>query len=237
MPLIHTLASYINDDGRFSGLSGIQADQRDFSPFLVHFTSHRSMEILRKAIELKALPKDVHCLLDAADSESIETVKKIAESKSLLPSRPRNKDGNEHQISECICFSECNISGIISHAERYGRFGFVFRKSDLFDLGCKPCLYVDEEIYTLISRKFIRDAIDKPEGRLYSLANIYNPPGHGKVQDFTHEREWRLFRYLSFDDVLPIMVIAPSLYTNEISSLFDYVDNIIPLDYLYQMGA
>lgn len=237
MPLIHTLASYIKDDGKFSGLSGIQADQRDFSPFLVHFTSYRSMEILRSAIELEALPKDIHHLLNAADSESIAIVRKITESKSLLSSKPRNKDGTEQQISKCICFSECNISGIISHSERYGRFGFVFRKSDLFRLGCKPCLYIDEEIYTFISKNFSSDDITTPTGRLYSLANIYTPPGHGKVQDFTHEREWRLFQDLSFDAVSPIMIIAPSQYTNEVSSLFASVDNIVPLDYLYQMGA
>ncbi|WP_075062214.1 hypothetical protein [Ornatilinea apprima] len=237
MPLIHTLASYIKGDGEFSGLSGIQADQRDFSPFLVHFTSYMSMEILRRAIELEALPKDIHQLLSVADNESMNIVRRISESNSLLSSKPKNKDGTEQQISKCICFSECNISGIISHAERYGRFGFIFSKSVLFGLGCRPCLYVDEEIYTIISKNFSSDDITTPTGRLYSLANIYTPPGHGKVQDFTHEREWRLFQDLSFDVASPIMLITPSQYASEVSRLFDSVDNIIPLNYLYQMGA
>jgi len=237
MPLIHTLSSYIKSDGSFSGLSGIQADQRDFSPFLVHFTSYRSMEILRSVIQLEALPKDIHHLLEVADNESMEIVRKIAESKSLLFSKPKNKDGIEQQISKCICFSECNISGVISHAERYGRFGFVFRKRDLFGFGCRPCLYVDEEIYTFISQNFASEDITTPTGRLYSLSNIYTPPGHGKVQDFTHEREWRLFQDISLDNISPIMIIAPSQCADEVSSLFDYTDNIIPLDYLFQMGA
>jgi hypothetical protein len=237
MPLVHTLASYIKENGNFSGLSGIQADQRDFSPFLVHFTSYRSMDILRKAIELKALPKDIHNLLNIADSESIEVVRKIASSEKLLSSKPKNKDGVEQQISKCICFSECNISGIISHAERYGRFGLVFRKNDLFNLGCRPCLYVDNEIYTLISENYANADITTAPGKLYSLANLYTPPGHGKVQDFTHEREWRLFQDLGFDTISPIMIITPSQYSDEVSGLFLDTSNVVPLDYLYQMGA
>lgn len=237
MPLIHTLASYIKDDGNFSGLSGIQADQRDFSPFLVHFTSYKSMDILRRALELKAIPKDIHQLLNVADIESFEIVRKIADSEKLLSSKPKNKNGTEQQINKCICFSECNISGIISHSERYGRFGFVFKKSDLFNLGCRPCLYVDEEIYTFISKNFAVDDITTPSGRLYSLANIYIPPSHGRVQDYTHEREWRLFQDLSFGTVCPIMVISPSQYSDDVSDLLSFKSNVVSLDYLFQMGA
>lgn len=237
MPLLHTIASYIKDDGIFSGLSGIQADQRDFSPFLVHFTNYKSMEVVRKALELKAIPEDIHGLLNNADKESMAIIMRIAESNSLLASKPKNKDGDEQKINRCICFSECNISGIISHAERYGRFGFIFTKSNLFNIGCRPCVYVDEEIYALISECFSRDSINEPSGKLYSLANIYTPPGHGKVQDYTHEREWRLFTDLDFNTVPPIMIITPSQYVNEISELFNFVKIILPIDYLFQMGA
>ena len=50
---------------------------------------------------------------------------------SLQPAAPSEKDG----IDKCICFSECNLPGLINHCERYGRFGFVFRKNVVFGLG------------------------------------------------------------------------------------------------------
>lgn len=237
MPLIHAFANYATNSGTFSGLSGIQADQRDYSPFLIHFTSYAKMEVLRNALKLNANALEIKTLLDQADLESAEIVSSIACSQTIRNSKPQNKDGTTHNISECVCFSECNISGIISHAERYGRFGFVFNKNELFCLGCRPCIYVDEEIYTLISKNNSSDPIDSPGGRLYSLSNIYVPSGCGKVQDYTHEREWRLFSPIDLTKIKPIMIIAPNEYIPNISELFPGIKIFLPIDFLFLMGA
>ena len=80
--------------------------------------------------------------IEVADKKSFEIVKKIHRSMSLQPAAPSEKDG----IDKCICFAECNLPGSINHCERYGRFGFVFRKNVVFGLGGRPAIYADNDI-------------------------------------------------------------------------------------------
>lgn len=74
----------------------------------------------------------------------------------LRTSTPSEKDG----IMPCICFSECNLPGLVNHCERYGRLGFVFKKDTIFALGGRPTVYVDKDIYALIAQRFKNSAND-----------------------------------------------------------------------------
>lgn len=213
-----------------SGLKGIQSNQNDWSRYLVHFTTAHAMKNL-KGYPLVNMysPEDLYNELKKADKESFDTVKKIQKSMELRPSSPSKKDS----IQECICFSECNLSGLINHSERYGRFGFVFSKETIFSLGGRPTMYVDNDIYSIFASEF-KNSSDEIKRRIFSLANVYTPSGEGKVQDFTHEREWRLFSSLSLTKYVPEVVFCPSEYYDQISPLFNSIT--IPLDILEQWG-
>lgn len=89
---------------------------------------------------------------------------------SLQPAAPSEKDG----IDKCICFSACNLPGLINHCERYGRFGFVFRKNVVFDLGGRPAIYVDNDIAPILKKfdflsKFIKNFFDFISVRLFKM--------------------------------------------------------------------
>lgn len=75
------------------------------------------------------------------------------------------------------------------------------------------------------------------ERRLYGLAARCTPPGHGFIQDLTHEREWRLFDDLLLSSGTPAFVIAPSLYTLHMKNIFGDDKLVIPIDILLEWGA
>src|SRR4051794_25950685 len=106
MSLLHGLAAH----GR-GHLSGIQAAQRDWSPFLAHFTSWSAMRDLRCAVKDHRSPQEVGALLEAADDQSWETVQKIFASGCLRAASPGEKNG----LPPCICLSECTLPGLLSH--------------------------------------------------------------------------------------------------------------------------
>ena len=225
MGIIHTVLPF--KDG---GLRGIQACQRDWSNYLVHFTCAATMHTLKKfPCRIKFSPKTLAKKIEAADKKSFKIVKKIHRSMSLQPATPSEKDG----IDKCVCFSECNLPGLINHCERYGRFGFVFRKDAIFALGGRPAIYVDKDMYAKIAAQY-REATTLEERRLFSLANLYSPPGEGAIQDFTHEREWRLFSELSLISNPPEAILCPRQYYNEVFELFKLT--IIPIDLLDEWG-
>jgi hypothetical protein len=216
-----------------SGLKGIQASQRDWSPFLVHFTQYGAMEGVRRLSLAACTAKDVAQQLREADEQSFKTVKTIFSSGRLLARSPSDKDG----LPKCVCLSECNISGLIGHAERYGRFGFVFRKDRLFREGGRPCAYLSTDEYARLSDLYQANPDDPATKRLHGLANVYTPPGEGRVQDYTHEREWRIFDDISFSGVPPVLYLAPFEYCADVQTLAGQSRVVIPLDLLFEWGA
>ena len=213
-----------------SGLNGIQACQRDWSNFLVHFTCAKAMTSLKQYPCKKAItPNELSKKMDEADQNSFEIVKKIQKTMSLQPFTPSEADG----IDKCVCFSECNLPGLVNLCERYGRFGFVFRKNDIYALGGRPVIYVDRNIYAKIAAQY-READDPDERKFFSLANVYSPPGDGEIQDYTHEREWRLFSELHLTHNPPVAVLCPQKYYNDMLELFKVM--VIPLDLLDEWG-
>lgn len=228
MGVIHDLAAHAG-----SGLRGIQATQRDWSPFVGHFTSYRAMETLRHAATPGTSPEEVARLLSVADCKSAEVVASIAKSHILRPSSPSPPDG----IPACVCLSECCLPGLLGHCEQFGRFGFMFRKSALFALGARPCAYVDREGYGEIAKLGRPPATTNAAiGKLFGLANVYAPPGHGRIQDFTHQREWRLFADLDLTASSPEMIVAPRSYIQRVRCWFPQVDIVIPIDTLHEWG-
>lgn len=260
MSIFHTLNCFSEH-----ALTGIQSQQRDWSPYLVHFTKWSAMEKFRTLFDqsgpssglcVPELPKYVRQLIDEADRESFKTFCDIVNSGSIRASIPRGKP----EGSTCVCLAECNLPGLISHSERYGRFGFVFEKSDIVPspVMARPCLYVDREVYGLFTKMHPEDEACRSElERVLLLANVYACPGMGQIQDYTQEREWRTpdslsLRYLK-------AVICPQKYHECVSKALvawacrEKLDDenetentpppsplsipIIPIDMLFQWGA
>ena len=254
MPLTHTLDAFSKD-----GVFGCQCQQRDWSPYLVHLTSWEAMTPLREALYKKnkyyasMLPKIIHRKLATADQQSFGVFQKIMKGGFLKCGSPSEKK----HLPECVCFAECNLPGLISHAERYGRFGFVFEKLDLFQvLGARPCLYLERTMYNDI--KSCKCATPLLHDHLFGLSNIYDPI-HRKKQDYTHEREWRVFADVPLLGRLKA-VLCPKEYVSlvvgelngwiarerelakEKGSASDSVPDastipVIPMDMLFEWGA
>jgi hypothetical protein len=228
MALLHHLAAY----GR-GNLTGVQAAQRDWSPFVAHFTTSSAMSDLRAAVRQHKTAQDIEGLFEIADARSWDTIGKILESNHLRISSPSEKDA----LPPCVSLSECTLPGLMSHCERYGRFGFVFSKRSIFDAGGRPCLYVGRDEYRVLALQGRNKTVDSPEGRLYALSNVYEPPRAGaKLQDYTHEREWRIFQQIDLSVTKVVAMLAPAKYTGKLSKRIEDVP-IVPIDTLFQWGA
>jgi hypothetical protein len=143
----------------------------------------------------------------------------------------------KHALPPCVCLSECTLPGLVSLCERYGRFGFVFSKRAIFAAGGRPCLYVGRSEYTALATLGRDRPADTPEGRLYALANVYEPPRSGaKAQDYTHEREWRVFSDVDLSITPPSALVAPSAYAAQLLALLVGIP-VIPIDMLFSWGA
>ena len=228
MSTLHVLSAYT-----LGNLTGQQAAQRDFSPFVVHFTNWTAMAPLRSAVKDVRSCSEIASLLGAADQRSYEIAKLILGSKRLLARSPNER----HQVPPCVCFSECNLPGLIAHSERYGRFGFAFHKADLFRLGARPCLYMGESEYAAIAQLGRGKPVETPEGRLFGLSNVYVPPhSTNRVQDYTHEREWRLFGDVDLTLARPATLLAPSSHVAELQGVWPDTP-VVPIDMLFSWGA
>lgn len=215
------------------GVTGVQASQRDWSPYVVHFTSWAAMAPVRTLVRDKVDAQSARHLLAEADESSCAIAEKIGASAKLFASSPSDKD----QVPACVCVSECTIGGLISHAERFGRFGIVLRKSEFYAAGGRPCVYVDRECYRVLAEIGRGKDTATDEGRLFGLANVYSPPGDGQIQDFTHEREWRHFGSLDLSETIPSALLCPRAFVGRVRAAFSGIDVVIPIDELFRWGA
>lgn len=221
MSLIYDLKAL----GTQHSVATMQDMQRDYSPYLVHLTSWGFNKDVRDALKAQIQPVEIAAGIRQADKMSFDVFQKIVESGELKCSSPRK----EEDMPECVCLSECTLSGVIGHSERYGRFGFVFEKHDMFGLGGRPCVYVDDDVFGCIDANRNKD---KRFGKAFGLANVYRPSGFGRVQDFTVEREWRVFEPVPVDKA--VAIVCPSEYFNQVRSLITKDIPIFPLDMLYR---
>ena len=211
--------------GTQHGVATIQDMQLDYSPYLVHLTSYGFNKDVREALKAQIQPLDVADGIRMADKLSFDVFKVIVGSGELQCGSPQK----DEEMPGCVCLSECTLSGVIGHSERYGRFGFVFEKSGIFHLGGRPCIYVDDEVYGYIDAHKDKDA---KLNKAFGLANVYRPSGFGRVQDFTHEREWRIFQPLSLNEA--VAIVCPSEYFDQVRQLIKKDIPILPLDMLYR---
>jgi hypothetical protein len=228
MATIHDLVEYAN-----SGLQGAQSAQRDWSPYLVHLTSWDAMSGVRTAIKDCKSAKEVKGLIEEADRRSFDVVKLIAGSASLRATQAQTEEGKLDRV----CLTECTLTGLLGHCERFGRFGWVFTKQSIHAAGGRPCCYVEDDLYTALSRQGKAEDAEDSWKRLWSLSNVYRPPGAGQVQDFTHEREWRVFREIDLTATAPVAVIAPTDFVDRMKQCFPSVSLCVPLDLLHRWGA
>ena len=227
MALIYDLARFAE-----SGMKAMQGAQRDWSPYLVHFTQAASLKSVQGLFDgLYTDPKRVKQCLDYADRESSKIAAKIITSGALRAFPIKGKETNS-----CVCFSECTLPGLFGHSERFGRFGFVFEKSYIFSLGGRPMAYVDGDAYGWLKTCHEKDST---ANRIWRFSNVYCPVGSGKVQDFTIEREWRVFDNVSLGDKLRA-VIVPNVYIGQVGRLLQdhsIEAPILPIDMLYDWGV
>lgn len=239
-----------------SNLTAMQAAQRDFSPYLVHFTSYKAMKAVRnfvfKEFPSQAVPteqkkpstlisqlaKEVARKLKVADSHSFDVVKQILQQATIKIFSPNPKE----EIPECVCLSQCTFPGLIGHSERFGRFGFVFSVEDIFKLGGRPSLYVDQAFYGFLDKHATAenqsDRIAEIE-HYWPFFNVYIPPKNGRVQDYTLEREWRVLQNIELKGILKAM-IAPEDYVNALQkqlAQYELSVPILPIDMLYKWGV
>lgn len=214
------------------GLAGLQAGQRDWSPYVAHFTTWSAMESLRSAITDGQTPSKIRDLLRIADEKSFETLTNILTSRTIRASSPAPRE----DLAPCVCLSECTLPGLIAHAERFGRCGLVFSKTDIYAAGGRPCFYVASDVYAELER--LRKLKPDPGETMHSLANVYTPPTFGKVQDFTHEREWRIFRPVDLENIKPAAFVVPDAeYHRKLSQQIGGDTPILPLKTLYRWGV
>lgn len=212
-----------------SGMDAMQRAQRDWSPYLVHFTNSTSMQSIRMMLTGRYADPERYCqCLDHADSESFGVAEKIITSGTLRASKIVTKFADP-----CVCFSECTLPGLIGHSERYGRFGFVFEKCDVYNIGGRPCVYLDRGMNCLIEKNKEQAGFQ----RIWGLSNMFSP--RGRIQDYSHEREWRVFHDLEIWPNLKA-ILSPTDYVGRV---FDIVRDrspvvqVMSIDMLYDWGA
>lgn len=230
MSLIYDL-----DELSRSGLDAMQTTQRDWSPYLVHFTSSVAMKTVRELItkDRSVSATAVSRKLAIADERSFSVFRMIVDENVIHQSK---------NVLKSVCLSECSLPGVLSHSERYGRFGFMFEKRHVYDLGGRPCAYVDKEISVEIGR-MRKAGCESPILRLDGFANTYCPasllrPLGKKIQDYTVEREWRMKAELPLSNLCG--VLCPShFYSDVMAAIGDARIRcpVFPLDMLYKWGV
>ena len=116
------------------GIKGLQAQQRDWSPFVAHFTCSAAMKQLWRSLPKPLDSAAVKTGLAQADQKSFQSFQAIINNGTLRASKPPPTSDADPRV----CLSECTLPGLISHAERFGRFGLVFGKTELFGYGGRP---------------------------------------------------------------------------------------------------
>lgn len=230
------------------GMHGIQSTHRDWSPFVAHFTSYSAMAKLRDLVDTRDNMRSVRSTswvrgeFARADNASFTVFKSIVKSSTIRCSHP----AGDPKTPECVCLSECNLPSLITHAERYGRFGFIFRKETIFSLGGRPCAYFSPEHRDLIleSMRAAQAAGDAAKAlkwsHLAALSQQYipqKPVSRTKPQDFTHEREWRIFAPIDLKTCPAYALLTPGDYVKQARAACPDVDQVISLDDLFDWGA
>ncbi len=124
----------------------------------------------------------------------------------------------------CVCFTECVPESLNVHAERFSKWGLLFKKDTLYIKGVRPVWYLDADLFNCFSRAI--PAYQRKEKPMLEfppqLLHLLMPfaPEYGEYRfggrngiitlDYTVEREWRVGNDLQFDFEEIAAIIAPN---------------------------
>ena len=105
--------------------------------------------------------------------------------------------------ASAVCFTECVWDALVDHWSRYSSYGIVFSKRTVFQSGGGPALYIRGDI--------LQKELERLPLALQSFVVPFDPEGlvqPGVIQDWIHEREWRLPSTMTFEyaDVRYVLV-------------------------------
>lgn len=107
------------------------------------------------------------------------------------------------ELTKAVCLTESTIRNWDDIKQRHGEYGFVFRKKDIIALGGAPAFYISPEIETRM-----RKCAHAVPASLWPYCQKLQLPIRGKrsMNDFLHEREWRVPGDIDLDTVRPFAV-------------------------------
>ena len=157
----------------------------DYSPLLVHFTRDSKN---RKMVRENDIPSD-HPLHEHKQGTAIDRLVNILKTRTIHSS-PMPLAGD----ASAVCFTECVWEGLVKQVTRYSPYGVVFSKKAVFEKGGGPALYLRGDI--------LQQELDHLPASLKAFVVPFDPDGliqPGIIQDWIHEREWRLPAAFAFD--------------------------------------
>lgn len=105
--------------------------------------------------------------------------------------------------SKAVCLTEATIPNWDELKVAHGEYGFIFRKKDVIRLDGAPAIYLPQ---TIIDGMKSRNE-QVPETLWPYLTKLQLPTAASKqMQDYLHEREWRVPRDIDFESVTPYAV-------------------------------
>ena len=166
----------------------------DYSPLLVHFTRDGKV---RKMVMEDTIPPE-HPLHQHKQSSAMDRLISILTTKTIHASPMPFVGG-----ASAVCFTECTWDALVAHGNRYSSYGVVFSKRMVFQSGGGPALYIRGDI--------LKSEIQSLPQELKAFVVPFDPDEQlqpGVVQDWTHEREWRLPTPINFEyaDVRYVLV-------------------------------
>lgn len=149
----------------------------DYSPLVVHFT--KDSEMVRAKLIKEGAP--LHAFKKATGIErllNILTTRRIlASPMPFLPGDPT-----------AVCFTECVWESLTEIAEaQYSPYGVVFEKKKVFEAGGGPALYLRGDL--------LKEGGEGIPPKMLPFVVPFDPTAvlkSGVIQDWLHEREWRL---------------------------------------------
>ena len=165
----------------------------DYSPLLVHFTRDGSRRMVRQDDITSEHPLHPHI-----STPAIDRLINILATKTIFAS-PMPLMEN----ASAVCFTECVWDALVAHGDRYSSYGVVFSKRTIFKAGGGPALYIKGDI--------LQSEISNLSQALKPFVVPFDPDGlvqTNVIQDWIHEREWRLPTSFTFEfsDVSYVLV-------------------------------
>ena len=193
----------------------------DYSPLLVHFTRDGNH---RKMVRENDIPSD-HPLHQHKQGRAIDRLVNILKTKTIHSS-PMPLSGD----ASAVCFTECVWDALVAHGIRYSSYGVVFSKKAVFEAGGGPALYLRGDI--------LQSEADSLPESLKPFVVPFDPGGlvqQGVIQDWIHEREWRLptpftFEYADVTYVLVESIGDAGAIIQQVGTMNLPADRYIPME-------